>query len=382
MLYGDGKHDDTRALQEMLDACGIVTIEKPGTYLVCRTLLIHSHTRLVLAPGVTLLAAPRSCCALIQNEHFEDPGKKDVQIEIVGGIFDGNCDEMGLDPMALALTREDAPYSPARFSGKLLRFAHVQNILLEKLTVRDPVGYGIQIADAEGFITRDIYFDYNSHFGCTDGVHVNGPARNGVIENVYGVTNDDVVSLTTVDEMHAEVTKGEIEDVEIRNVSSTNGYSAVRLLSSGGFAMRHIRICGIYGTYRHYGILISHHDIRPGTANFFDGITVEHVHASKADRPLPPECFCYWEGDGIEKRAIIRLRAGKEALHVGRLVLRDVVRHQKTPTSAPLVQLDSGVSIDRLVLDNLHQTAAPGITLPLVINDAEIGELIARDVQG
>ena len=33
MLYGDGIHDDTLALQAMLNACGVVTIDKPGTYL-------------------------------------------------------------------------------------------------------------------------------------------------------------------------------------------------------------------------------------------------------------------------------------------------------------------------------------------------------------
>ena len=51
MLYGDGIHDDTLALQAMLDGCGVVTVDKPGTYLISKTLLIHSNTRLVLSPG-------------------------------------------------------------------------------------------------------------------------------------------------------------------------------------------------------------------------------------------------------------------------------------------------------------------------------------------
>ena len=88
MIYGDGKHDDTRAIQEMLDECGIVTIDKPGTYLISKTLIIHSNTRLVLSPGAKLLAAPLSRCALIENEHFAGGGR-DENIEIVGGIWDG-----------------------------------------------------------------------------------------------------------------------------------------------------------------------------------------------------------------------------------------------------------------------------------------------------
>ena len=74
MLYADGKHDDTEALQAMLDECGIVTISKPGTYLVSRTLIIRSNTRLILAPGAHILATPYSKCARIENEHFRGGG--------------------------------------------------------------------------------------------------------------------------------------------------------------------------------------------------------------------------------------------------------------------------------------------------------------------
>ena len=74
MIYGDNKHDDTEALQALLDECGIVTLSKPGIYLVSRTLVIHSNTRFVLSPGAHILAAPYSKCALIENEHFRGGG--------------------------------------------------------------------------------------------------------------------------------------------------------------------------------------------------------------------------------------------------------------------------------------------------------------------
>ena len=142
MLYGDGIHDDSQGLQEQLDKRGIIVIDKPGTYLVEKTLIIHSFTKLVLAPGVIIKAAPMSRCAIIENEHFAGGGR-DSDIEISGGIFDGNCDNMGLDGVYEAMHRLDDPYSPARFKGKLMRFAHIDKIILEKLTVKDPVSYGI-----------------------------------------------------------------------------------------------------------------------------------------------------------------------------------------------------------------------------------------------
>lgn len=375
MLYGDGMHDDTLALQALLDRRGIVSVDRPGTYLVSKTLVIHSDTRFILSPGAKLLAAPMSRCALIENEHFAGGGR-DQNIEIIGGVWDGNCDSMGLDAVYEAIHREDEPYSPSLFKGKLIRFARVDRIMLEKMTVRDPISYGIQIADTVGFVVRDICFDYNCHFGTTDGVHINGPAHNGVIENLYGTTNDDMVSLTTIDETHAEVTVGEIVNVDIRNISASNGYSGIRLLSAGDFDIRCVRINGVYGEYRHNAVLISHHNTRPNTRIWFDDIIVEHVHANKCPRELPEDCFRYWDKSN-HKLPIIWIETGIKA---GSITLRDVSRHEKFSNEGLLVQIDKGAEIDRLLIENIHQTTAPGVTAPFFFNEATVRQLIQRDI--
>lgn len=379
MFYGDGIHDDTQALQELLDQRGIVTLDRSGTYIVSRTLIIHSNTRFVLSPGAKLLAAPFSKCALIENEHFACGGR-DENIEIIGGIWDGNSENMGLDPLYEMDHREDEPYSPALFKGKLIRFARIDRIVLEKMMVRNPVSYGIQIADVSGFVVRDLSFDYNVLFGTTDGVHINGPAYNGVIENLCGTTNDDMVSLTTIDELHAEVTKGEIVNVDIRNITATNGYSGVRLLSAGDFDMRCIRINGVYGEYKHNAVLISHHFTRPNTRIWFDDIVVEHVHAVKCLNV--PQRGCFRDPAGylryISRCPIVWIETG---IHAGNITLRDISRHEKISSDSHLVKIDQGAEIDCLILDNIHQTAAPGVSVPYMINDATVRRLILRDVE-
>ncbi len=378
MLYGDGIHDDTLALQAMLDECGIVKVEKPGAYIVSKTLIIHSNTRFVLSPGAKLLAAPMSRCSLIQNEHFADSGR-DQYIEIIGGIFDGNCDEMGIDAEYIISHREDNAYSPDAYSGKLLRFAGVDSLALEKLTVRNPLGYGIQIADANGYVVRDVFFDYNWHYGCTDGVHINGPSYNGVIENLYGTTNDDMIGMTTVDEQHAEVTKGEIVNIDIRNVTANNGYSGIRLLSAGDFDMRNIHISGVYGTYRHNAVLVSHHNTRPGTRIWFDDIVIEHIYSSKSPTPLTEDCFVRWEGKdrmgAIIKHPLIWFEKG---INCGNVVIRDVSRDEKADTRGALIQIDEGANIERLIVDNVSQK---GTDAPVFQNDGNIGKLIATNIE-
>ena len=374
MLYGDGIHDDTAALQALLDRCGIVTVDRPGTYLVSKTLIIHSNTRLVLSPGAKLLAAPFSRCALIENEHFCGDGR-DENIGIQGGIWDGNCDEMGLDASYETAHRLDDPYDPKLFKGKLIRFAHIDRITLEKMTVRNPVSYGIQIADAYGFVVRDIFFDYNWHFGTTDGVHINGPSYDGVIENLCGTTNDDLVSLTTYDEPHAEVSLGDIENVYIHNLTARNGYSGIRLLSGENYRLRSIRIDGLYGTYRHHAIVIGNHNARPGTC-WYDDLVIENVYASKSNTPLTPECHTKWEA-GADKNGFFSF--GRDSI-CGCVTMRNIHRHQDFSTESHLFRFDDTCSFDRFLLDNVHQTCADGVTAPLWRDKgAKFHNLIERD---
>lgn len=378
MFYRDGIHDDTAAIQQLLDKGGIVTLDTPGTYLVSKTLIIHSNTRFILSPGAHIIAAPMSRCALIENEFFAGGGR-DKNIEIIGGIWDGSCDEMGLDAYYEAKHRLDDPYSPDLFKGKLIRFAHIDNIILEKLTVKNPVSYGIQIADVNGFITRDIYFDYNHHFGTTDGVHINGPACNGVVENLNGTTNDDMVSLTTADESHAEVTVGNISNIEIKNVSARNGYSGVRILAVGGYSIEHVKISGVYGEYRHNAVLVSHHKMYAGKPIWFDDITIEHIHASKSPFPLGDDCFRMWEHNAIETNPVIWFEGG---VKLGSCVVRDVYRVERsTLTNAYLLQIDKGAEFERLILENIAQKNLEGVNAPFIFNEGAINTLIERDIQ-
>lgn len=375
MLYGDGIHDDTLALQSLLDARGVVRVEKPGTYLISKTLIIYSNTRFELSPGAVLLAAPMSRCSLIQNEHFADGGR-DENIEIIGGTWDGNCDAMGLDGLEFFNHRNDEPYDPARFTGKLIRFAHIDRLVLQRLVVRNPVSYGIQIADADGFVVRDIFFDFNWHFCTTDGVHVNGPSRNGVIENLAGTTNDDMVGLTTYDERHGEVTLGDIENLYLHNLTAKNGYSGVRLMCGENCIMRNIRIDGLYGTYRYHGVVISNHSKRPGTV-LFDEVVIENVCASKSNEVLSDDCFT--KGEATRDKCAFFF-FGRGGTRCGNVTFRNIRRYQDHSTESPLFKFLGTCEIDRLVLDNVYQTTAEGVTAPLWVDEgAAIHQLIERD---
>lgn len=374
--YGDGLQDDTIKIQSLLDKGGVVNIDN-GDYFICKTLIIHSDTKLVLAPNTRLILKDNARCSLIENEHFRGGGR-DYNIQVIGGIFDGNSDNQGFDCYDLIEHRNDFSYDPDRYSGKLIRFCHVDKITLKNLTVRNPNGYGIQIGDTIDFIVKDIFFDYNWHYGCTDGVHINGPAREGVIENLSGTTNDDMVSLTPVDEQHAECSEGEIKNVIIRNVTANNGYSGVRLLSCGNYPLTQIKVSGVYGDYRHNAVLLGHHYARPSdTRNWFDDIVIENVRANKSSTPLDNSCFTLWEEGAIETLPVIWLF---NDINIGKITFKDICRNETVKTHTSLLKIEKDVNVDSLLLDNVHQTLVDGSDGKLLELNGTIKNLVKTNV--
>ena len=117
-LYGDGIHDDTQALQEMIDQAGneLVLPSPKVRYLISRTLTIPSNFRLVLPRFAEIRLADNSNCIMLRNRMTPlssakktdgewdfnfflkefDSEKPDCNIEVTGGIW--NCNNMGQLP--------------------------------------------------------------------------------------------------------------------------------------------------------------------------------------------------------------------------------------------------------------------------------------------
>ncbi len=85
-LVGDGKADDTAALQKLLQRGGKITLPA-GTYRISSTIRVNPEILEVSAEGATLIAAPRSTYNLIS---VQAPNKRFIW---KGGTFDGNKDQ-------------------------------------------------------------------------------------------------------------------------------------------------------------------------------------------------------------------------------------------------------------------------------------------------
>jgi hypothetical protein len=280
---GDGVKNDTTAINNTLlqahhEGGGTVLIHQgeSGNYLINAPLVIYSDTALVIDPGVIItLATSSDSNMLVDAAHFN--GDLTVpspmhNIAVEGGIWArGNNNGLKNNVHSIIL------------GGN--------NILVQGATFRSSAGkYSVLIQNATHFTVRDLYMDHTD----SDGVHVQGPARYGLIQNIKGTPGDDMVSLTPYDWSdytwgnEGDITDVNIDSIELDNQAIANG---VKVLG-GTFGKKilksdRINISNVTGntTGRFMSAIYLGDDI--AQANTMDGqidnITVRNINVNMGD---------------------------------------------------------------------------------------------------
>jgi hypothetical protein len=104
---------------------------------------------------------------------------------------------------------------------------NVSRVAIRNACFRDCSAFAVQVGNATDFLIENLTFDETA-----DGIHVEGPAQNGIIRNIKGKTNDDIVALNAWDWEHSSITFGPITDILVENIEMPKGYtwSEIRLL--------------------------------------------------------------------------------------------------------------------------------------------------------
>lgn len=374
-LYGDGVHDDTAAIQAMLDKGGTVNIPD-GYYLITRPLIIHSNTHLKLSAQSTFHLADGANCSILDNDGlYTDQTNENITIE--GGIWDGNhmAQQRQKIPNEGCPNNkyEDSPcdkqtYISNRLIVLMLRMVHTRGLQVKNLTFKNPTSYAIHIADARYFKVENITLDYDLTKNNMDGIHVQGPSRFGSIRNIFGNANDDHVALCANGTVRSEITHGDIEDVDIDGIYCDNGYTGVRLLSRGD-AIRNIHISNIHGEFRFFAVsLTHHHPIREDKPILLENIHISDIYASKSRA----ECVGNQKG-AVENGALIWLENG---IHCRNVRIENIYRNEKNMyTKAPTVRIDENVYAGNVEIKNICNTFA-GNALVSVENNSKYAEAI------
>ena len=302
-VEGNGRHDDSDGLQEALAGARVVHLPyTEGGYLVSRTLKIGSGQTLIADPCARIRLADHSeGTHLLENSQqvgdrtdAADPRTWQHDITVIGGVWDGN------NPTQSCYYHDTAhyedgfygdgrrPYDPAAKLGMIFQFDKVRRLTLRGCTLKDPEMFAVQMGNIEDFLVEDIHFDFNLQKFNMDGIHVHGNSRRGIIRNIHGSTNDDMVALNADDGPLCELARGPIEDVVIDGLfAGERCFTGVRMLSCG-HPVRRVRVANVFGRFKVAGVYFSHHDVHPGEPSVFEDIVVDGLWFSRCREPITP----------------------------------------------------------------------------------------------
>lgn len=256
--------DDTAKLNAILsNATGIVRGMPGEEYLLSSPLIIGSNTTLDMT-GCTITLRSGYATNLLKNS-TAGTASRNTDITIIGGTWDRG--DNASDGTTGGAVGNAVGSHCLEFDG------------IDRLFIRDVIGlsdagkYFIHGSDLVDFHISGIYGNVDS-----DGVHINGPAYDGIIERVFILTNDDTVTLLTnegVTYQGYSNTSGPVKNVSINDVRSVSGQSMVKLAGSTD-TLSDISIKGVSGTIGgQAGVILGAGDV---TGNVMSNIAVRDIH--------------------------------------------------------------------------------------------------------
>jgi len=227
----------TEAFQADLDADGRLHIpEREKPYYLDGPIVMKSGQKLSADAKAEIRLKPGSNTCLVRNEQVvtlnaqpvpaDQPLDADLSIE--GGIW-----------TTLAVSRSESNgnlrgassrQSAAFGTHGVILLQNVRGVSVKNLTIRQSRPFGVHLANAHRFTVENITLE--NHW--RDGVHVNGPASEGLIRGVRGDSHDDNVALNAWEWKNYAPSYGAIERIVIEDVTGApEGVSAansIRLL--------------------------------------------------------------------------------------------------------------------------------------------------------
>ena len=210
---------NSSALQKALDGGNkTVTVTKPGTYLLDKTVLIDSGTRLLFAEGTVLKKSRNYVHVILNRGALDGEWNEDIEIENLHIAVDEKTGGWGPDDPLFGLRGQAA-------------FYHVKNLYLSNFKCLDVYGgqYALHICDFENAAV-----DRCEIRGAKDGIHI-GKGRGFYLAHVVCQTFDDAIALnaedyTTSQPIEGDILDGLVEDFTDEKLDPTVAH-AVRLLT-------------------------------------------------------------------------------------------------------------------------------------------------------
>jgi hypothetical protein len=156
-----------------------------------------------------------------------------------------------------------------------VRFRHVDGLTIQGFKTTSVAGkFAVSLGDVTDYDVRNLKFNVSS-----DGVHIQGPALHGIIDNISGYTGDDFIGIIPNDWSGTCDVAGDVIDLVITNLyPEASIANAIQLVGGAGCITKSIRARGVYGSVNKFPITIGNEITHPQTATgSLDQIVVEDV---------------------------------------------------------------------------------------------------------
>ncbi len=281
----------TKAIQTALNEKKNVYIPYMGHEIIIDgTIFMDSHTNLKVDEKQVIRLKEHTDVCMLRNRNMIPGGhayteqvNPDEYITVNGGIWAA--------PDNGGLRMDNLGTIVGGFSE--IAFSNARYINVTNATFSHGTSYAVMISNCTNFYVDSIKFDEYKK----DGIHIDGPAKFGIISNLDGVgLGDDMVALLAWDWFSSGITNGDIEDILVENIKGDN--NEIRLLTgrkvyrNGKKKDCDIRRCvfenitGIY-TYKMYyqpncrNVIMGKHFDSAETVGKMDDIYYENITVPK-----------------------------------------------------------------------------------------------------
>lgn len=209
------------AIQAALDKFGAIHIPtQTEPYYLNGPIVLRSGQRLTADPRAELRLVPNVNTCMVRNEHLvgfadqpvpADTGP-DTDIIVEGGIW--TTLSAGVKRANGNTRGASAVRDPVPGTHGVILLQNVRHVTVRNITVRQSLAFAVHLANVDGFTVEGVRLEAHGR----DGVHVNGPASNGVIRDITGDARDDIVSLCAWDWKNYASSFGAIHHITVAGV--------------------------------------------------------------------------------------------------------------------------------------------------------------------
>ena len=205
----------TAAIQAAVDENDYVFIPDMGKTIYLDNPIYLGSNKHIKVEGmqkIALVAGTNTCMLRNKNiisgrDRAVTLSNPDTDISVEGGFWTVTGNHK------LRADKEDSIFG----AWSVFIFSNVERITIKNLKIHDSHSYSVQICNCRDFYISDIEF-VEAH---RDGIHLNGPARYGIIQNLKGRDmGDDMVAFNAWDWNNSALCFGELSYIITRNLDS------------------------------------------------------------------------------------------------------------------------------------------------------------------